>query len=151
MLSAGILRGPHPAKLDEMTAGSSEPLQTEASESVGTENQVQGGNDDEKTLSEERVENAFQSAVDDLYKAMLKLSSKTQFPEVITLKNFQNVDDITAIVEHLDTEIEKFIRAQDLKVSSSCKEIWKTCVKNWFLTALTLIKPVVNIALVRYL
>lgn len=151
MLRAGIWRGPHPEESDETMTGQSEPSQTESSESVGTDNQAQGDSDDKKTPPEKKVEKAFQSAVDELYKFMLKASSKTKFPEAITLKNCQNLDDVAAMVGHLDTEIERFNSAQDLKLSSDCTAVWKTCAKNWFLTAFPLVKLAGDITFVRYL
>lgn len=151
MLRAGLWRRLHPEESDKTRTGQSEPSQTESPESVGTGNHTQGDCDDKKTHSEKKVEKAFQSAVDDLYKFMLKAPSKTKFPEAITLKNCQNLDDVTAIVKHLDTEIERFNSEQDLKLSSDYKNIWKTCAKNWFSTGFPLLKSFSDIAFVRSL
>lgn len=135
-------------QLEQTTARLSEPSQPEASERVGPERQVGGNGGGDNTCSENTVEKDFKSALEDLRKAMSKVSSNIQFLEPITLKDGWDVEYVNVIARNLETQIDDVIKVRKLEVSPSYEKTWKACARNWFLAAHIFIDPLFNIALV---
>lgn len=77
-----------------------------------------------------------------LNKAMSKLSGQLQVPEVIGLQNMKEIDSIEATAKDIEAAIDNFIDARKIKLSTAdSREIWKNCVKGWYMATFPYVKP----------
>jgi len=110
--------------------------------SVGTENLDKST--ESKHTRRQEAEDELKAAAGVLNKAMSKVSERIPVPEALTLEHIDHVDDVGGTAKELIKTIDKFITERRPDMTLQSKDVWKGCVKRWYLASYPYVKPCLN-------